>query len=136
MKYDYPVDAILQFDNNRVTDHNRSELSVTPEYIMNERRMVDATLRRYVVATKRKWSVAWTMLFSKDDATVDGFWSGESIKSFYENTPGEFQLTITTGDGAVERVLVMFESFSYKVVKRTPGATGDWWDMDITLVEV
>ena len=109
---------------------------MTPEPIMNEKRMINGTLRRYVVANKRKWSTSWAMLFAKEDATVDGFWSGEAVRDFYNSTPGEFMLTITQGDGETENVLVMFESFSYTVVKRTEGRTGDWWNMDLTLVEV
>lgn len=132
----YPIDAMLQFDGHEVTDHNRSELSVGTEKLMNQKRMVNGTLRRYVVAEKRKWSVSWSQLFSRDDAVVDGFWSGESLREFYLNTPGEFQLTLTYGDGETERVMVMFDDFNYKVLKRTDGRTGDWWDVDISLVEV
>lgn len=134
--YRFPVESIVQFDGNEVTDHNRSELSVSTEKIMNEKRMINGTLRRYVVAEKRTWTLSWENLFAEDDAVVDGFWSGKSIREFYLQTPGEFMLTVTAGDGDSERVLVMFDSFDYDIVKRTKNHTGDWWNVSISLVEV
>lgn len=131
-----PIDTILQFDGNEVTDHGRGELSESTEKLMNENRMVDGTLRRYVVAEKRSWSISWENLFSKDEGVVDGFWSGESLLQFYKDTPGEFWLTITMGDGETEKVLVMFRQFSHSVQKRTQNAIGDLWTLEIELVEV
>ncbi|QLF83315.1 minor tail protein [Rhodococcus phage NiceHouse] len=134
--YRFPIDTIFQFNGNEITDASRGELSVDTEKIMNENRMVNGTLRRYVVAEKRTWSCAWENLFSKDEGSVDGGWNGESIRDFYQSTPGEFWLTITSGDGETEQVLVMFSSFSYTVTKRTESAIGDLWTMSLELVEV
>lgn len=130
----FPIPAMLAFDGNEVTDHNRRPVTVNPEYLMNEKRMIDGTLRRYIVAEKRKWKVSWEDLFSRSDRVVDGFWSAEEIKTFHDETPGEFLLTLTYGDGLVEDVLVMFDEFSYSITKRTPDF--DFWDLDIGLVEV
>ena len=131
-----PIDTILQFDSNEVTDHNRSELSVSTEKLMNEQRMVDGTLRRYIVAEKRTWSVSWEDLFSEDIGMVDEAWGGKSIYDFYQRTPGEFQLTLTNGQGEVERVIVMFSDFSHTIKKRSQHENGDLWDIDIEMVEV
>jgi len=136
MSYRFPIDTIFQFNGTEVTDAGRSELSVSTEKIMNEKRMVNGTLRRYIVAEKRTWSASWENLFSKDEGSVDGGWTGESMLEFYKSTPGEFWLTITMGDGETERVLVMFSSFGYTVVKRTESEVGDLWTLQLELVEV
>lgn len=134
--YQFPVKALLEFNGNKVTDHNRAQISVGTEKFGNDNRMVNATLRRYVVSEKRTWSVGWNNLFAKSGAVVDGYWSGEEIRSFYKATPGEFTLTLNYGDGTKEYVLVMFTSWSYDVLKRTPGQTGDWWDVSLEMTEV
>lgn len=129
-----PIDTIMRFDGNRVSDQGRSELGVTSEVFKNEQRMVDGTLRRYVVAEKRTWSCSWTNIFSK--RSVDGAWAGEEIKSFYYDTPGEFLLTLTMGDGTTEDILAMFTSFDYDVAKRSAGENGDLWNMSMEITEV
>lgn len=129
-----PIDAMFAFNGNQVTDHNRRPISVTPTKIQNERRMVNGTLRRYVVAEKRSWKVSWEDVPSLSEWVVDGFWSGQEILDFYNETPGEFMLTITYGPGDTEEVLVMFESMSNTVVRRTTDY--DFWNFDIGIVEV
>lgn len=132
--YTYPIDALMQFNGNRISDHNRTPISVDYEELKNQKRMVDGTLRKYLVARKKNFSVSWTDLF-RDDATVaDGFWAANSLKTFYDNTPGEFTLTITYGNGEVENYLVMIDSFSFVLSKRT--AQRDFYDISISLVEV
>lgn len=129
-----PIDAIIAFNGSPITDHNRSQVSVSYSKFQNENRMTDATLRRFVVAEKRTWKTNWTDLPSSSDYVVDGFWAGEDIRTFYEKTPGEFSLTLTYGPGETETVLAMIDSFSYNVVKRTTDF--DFWDADISIVEV
>lgn len=128
------IDSLLAFDGNEITEHNRQPVSVSTEMFMHEDRMVDGTLRRYHVATKRSWSISWSDLFSKSESVVDGYWSGEEIRDFYNDTPGEFTLMLTYGDGTTENVLVMFSEFSYDISKRTTDF--DFWELNLTLVEV
>lgn len=130
----FEIESIMAFDGNEITDHNRQPISVSAEMFMHEERMVDGTLRRYHVATKRTWSVSWSELFSKSEFVVDGYWSGEEMRQFYDDTPGEFELTLTYGDGTTESVLVMFSEFSYDISKRTTDY--DFWELNLTLVEV
>lgn len=134
MSIQLPIDCIMSWNNNKITDHGRSELSVSTEKMKNEGRMVNGTLRRYTVAEKRTWQASWDNLFSKNTYIVDGFWSGELMRDFYNNTPGEFTLTLTMGDGSSESVLVMFSDFSYSVLKRGPEF--DLWTLSCEMVEV
>jgi hypothetical protein len=73
-------------------------------------------------------------LKSKSEWVVDGYWSGEEINEFYQDTLGEFTLTLTYGDGTTEDVLVMFSDFSYDITRRTTDY--DMWELSLSLVEV
>ena len=134
----------------KITDHNRSPLTVSVERIENKQRMVDGTLRRYVVTKKRTYSCSWTSLPSKNSqvyagktglSTVDGGWSGDDMENFHDATDGSFQMKLRVGideakaisDGTIEVVTVMITDFSKDIVKR--GVT-DYWDVSITLEEV
>jgi hypothetical protein len=135
------------FNGNAITESNRSELSVSTSYLMNEQRMVNGTLRRYVVANKRTWQLSWQDLFSKASFVIDGAWSGEEMRTFYNDLfGGSFELTIYEGEAArktvgenpnpvqPETVLVMFQDFNWNIVKRE--GRFDIWNLDVSLVEV
>lgn len=104
------------------------------ERIESKQRMANGTLRKFVIATKRKLKVSWAELPRQDAATVDRFWGANSIKSFYENANGAFYVTINYGDGTNEVLQVMFSDFSYKLNKR--GKYTDFYDVDFGLEEV
>lgn len=120
----------------KVTDHNRSPLSVSVERLESKQRMANGTMRRYVVAKKRTWSADWSMLpstNSKNFDTVDNGWAGEDIENFHNKTDGAFQMQLRRGDGTVETVTVMITDFSKEITKR---GVVDFWDLSITLEEV
>jgi hypothetical protein len=129
-----PIDAIFAFNGYQITDHNRRPVTETPTKIQNENRMVNGTLRRYVVKEKRNWKVSWEDTPNLAEWVFDGFWSGQEILDFYNATPGEFVLTITQGTGETEEVLVMFDSWNKTVVRRTTDY--EFWNFDFGLVEV
>lgn len=135
---------------NKVSDHNRSPLSINFERLETKNRMVDATLRRYSVAKKRTFQLSWTMFPSKRDntyagktaiTTVDGGWAGEDIENFHNTVDGAFKVKLRKGndeakaisDGTIEIVTVMISDFSKIVEKR---GVVDLWSLDITLEEV
>lgn len=132
--YTYPIDSIMKWNGKEVSDHNRGPLSVNYEKFNTEHRMVNATLRRLSMASDRRtFKAEWKDLFN-DDMTVDGFMGHDSIKRFYENTPGDFELLITNGDGTTEKIKVMFQEMNYSISKRS--ANTDFYDIGITMVEV
>lgn len=125
----------------KITDHNRSALTVGFDRIENSNRMWDGTMRRYTIAKKRTWSTSWDNLPSTNTkvaqggmSTVDGGWSGSQMESFYYATDGAFQMQLRSGDGTIETVTVMITEFQKEVVKRGPRV--DYWNLSITLVEV
>lgn len=129
----FAKNAIMEWDNHKITDHNRSDLGVEVNRIETTKRMANGTLRKYVVADKRTFSVSWSDLPHKDDFTVDGFWGGKEIEDFYNENAGAFVLKITNGDGTLELFTVVFSNFSKDITKR---GRYDFWNVSVELEEV
>jgi hypothetical protein len=129
----FSKNALMEWNDNKISDHNRSDLGVNVERIQTTKRMANGTLRKYVVADKRSFSVSWDNLPHSADFTVDGFWGGREIEAFYASNAGAFKLKITNGDGLIELVDVVFKSFDKNINKR--GAY-DFWDVNIEMDEV
>lgn len=72
----------------KLTDHNRDEISITPELIESQNRMANGNMRKYVIAQKNKISTSWNFLPTKPSEAVDGNYAGAWIESFYQNNVG------------------------------------------------
>jgi hypothetical protein len=118
----------------KVSDHNRSEIDISYERIENRKRMADGTMRTFVVAQKRNWKTSWKDLPREDQQTADGFMGAESLKTWYDNHLGSFQLVITDGENDTETVWVMFDNFNCAISKRS--VYTDLYEVDMSLVEV
>lgn len=116
-----------------VSEHNRSELNVSVERIEKSHRLANGTLRKWHVADKRTFGTSWDMLPHNFAYTVDGNWGGEEIEEFYNDTPGDFYLSIMTPDGVGSEYHVVFKDFSKSVQKR---GLYEFWTIDISLEEV
>lgn len=125
--------SLMQWSGSSITDHNRSELGIDTERIEEKQRMIDATLRKYVVADKRTFSVSWENVPQSAGFTVDGFWGKNEMEDFYSATPGSFVLRLRFGDSTTEEILVMFSKFTASISKR--GAY-DFWNVSVEFEEV
>lgn len=67
----------------KLTDHNRSDISITPELIETTARMANGKMRKFVVAKKSIVSTTWNYVPSKTSECVDGNYGGAWIESFY-----------------------------------------------------
>lgn len=123
----------MSFGGNRVTDHNRSEVSIEVERIETQNRMANGTLRKYVVADKRRFSTDWSNVPSKARFTVDGYWGVEEIEKYYQSNPDDFTLYLNYSDGRTDEFRVVLSSFSKTLVKR--GAY-DMYNMSVEMEEV
>lgn len=125
--------SLMQWNANSITDHNRSELSVSTERIEEKHRMANGTLRKYIIADKRTFSVSWDDLPHSAAFTVDGFWGKREMENWYNTVPGDFTLRVRHGDGVVEEFAVMLSKFDASISKR--GAF-DFWSVSVELEEV
>lgn len=131
--------ALMLWDNNAISDHNRSPVSIEVDRIETSNRMANGTLRKYVIADKRTFSVSWDDLPHSEEYTVDGFWGKREIEAFYNGGQpgmagaGPFTLTLNEGDGTVNTYTVVFSSYSAEVSKR---GLYDFWNVSVSLEEV
>lgn len=124
---------LMKWNSNIVSDHNRSPLSINVERIEQKQRMVDGTMRKYVIADKRSFSCSWEQLPTADARTADGKLGAVAMENFYNTTPGLFTLQLFMGDGTMTSHNVMFSDFSKEIVKR---GTTDFWTINVTMEEV
>lgn len=136
-----------------LTDHNRTDIKLSPEIIEKSERMADGTMRKYVVAKKHKVSTSWTMIPSKSNLTVDNNKSSAWLEAFYfanSSIPiyikitGAFEQvptigsipteTFVTGSTTSQTLRVFITSFSKTIKHRNVNA--DFVDMDIEFTEI
>jgi uncharacterized protein YgiM (DUF1202 family) len=156
----YPIQSGIHVSLNnstwyKLTDHNRAEITITPELIQNESRMANGTLKKYVVAQKDKISTSWSFVPSKTSECVDGNKSAAWLESFYKANVGipiyikviVSEITTGTARGSVpddfyfksaqegsKEYTVFISNFSKRVLKRTK--VSDYVSMDIEFTEI
>jgi hypothetical protein len=139
----------------KLTDHNRGEISVTPELIQAESRMANGTLKKYVIAQKDKVSTSWSYVPSKSSECVDGNKGAAWLESFYKANVGipvhikiiASEITVDPARGAVpddfyfkpgteasKTYTVYISSFSKRIINRTK--LSDYVSMDIEFTEI
>lgn len=127
--------SLMEWNGNKITDHQRSALDISVERIGSTHRLANGTMRKYVVADKRTFTMSWEGVPHSSNYTVDGYWGAKQMEAFYDSPAGAdaFDLTLYYGDGTSEVVTVMFTEFSSSLQKR---GLYDFYDVDVTLEEV
>jgi hypothetical protein len=128
---------------NKLTEHNRSEFTISPERIEKVVRTSNGTLRKNFIADKKKFSTSWSMLPSYRTLTVDGGWGAEDIRSFFlgEEGQGSFKIRVNlakdgtnqSSSGYEEYTVVFAGPPSFTLVKR---GLQPFWNVSIELDEV
>ena len=132
-----------------LSDHNRSPVQQSYEIIQNSKRMANGTMRKYVVASKKSWSVSWDMFPGVSSKTVDGYLGAMSLQALYDNHY-DIPITLnmyagsTTGPTGAKQTLpaptagtptkVFISSFSCTINKRFGDI--DYWSVSMEFVEV
>lgn len=131
--------AFVEFNSNKLTDHNRSPVSQTVERIGGQTRTARGKLRRYHIADKQSFNISWDFLPGPAAKTVDGFWGADDIINFFNTTTGTFTLSLisnretTPGVYEADTYTVLFDDFDYSVEKRW---SRYFYDLSLTLEEV
>lgn len=125
--------SLMTWNGNKITDHNRSALTVDVNRIEESTRMANGTMRKFIIADKRTFATDWADLPQSAAFTVDGFWGKNEIENWYNTQTGQFELQIFYGDGTHQLYYVMMTKFSAEVSKR--GAF-DFWKVTVEMEEV
>ena len=129
---------------HKVSEHNRSEFSITPQRIESIKRMANGSLRKFFIADKQTFNVSWSMLPHTAALTVDGQWGAKDLKDFYASTSGQGTFNILVNQatdstnqstlllGALEYT-VSFTSASFTIIKR---GLEPFWSVSLSMEEV
>jgi len=138
----------------KLTDHNRNPIEITPFIIESQARMANGKMRKYVVAQKNNISVSWSYVPSKTSETADLNYSAAWLESFYKSNAGlpiylkvvSSELdpdpaigslptgTFATAQTGFKVYNVFIESFNKSIINRT--RLSDYVDMTIDFAEI
>jgi len=127
---------------NKVTEHNRSAMELSPERIEKVVRTSNGTLRKNHIADKKKFQMSWDMLPSYRTLTIDGGWGAEDLRSFYFGDEGKesFKIRVNLAkagsdqsSSGYEEYTVIISSCNFTVVKR---GLQPHWNVSLSLDEV
>jgi len=85
-----------------LSDHNRSELSFTPQRIEQRKRTINGRMRSYHIADKIQINFSWSMLPSRSYYEVADFDEDTGISPYKNNNSEEF-----TADGGAGGVAIL-----------------------------
>lgn len=111
----------------KLTEHNRSEISMSIERIEQTQRMANGSLRKFFVADKKQFSVSWNMLPGTRVYTVDNQWGALDLIEFYNSSEGQSTFDIRLNfaksgtsqeSSGYEQYTVSCTSFSATLIKR------------------
>ena len=128
----------------KITEHNRSPITVSSNRIQKIDRMSNGTLRKFFIADKKSFSVSWTMVPSYRTETADGQWGAEDLREFYKSSLGQGTFKVRfrfSKDGSTTATYepdsngytVIFSECSFSLNKRGINA---FWDVSLSLEEV
>jgi len=127
----------------KLTEHNRSPISVDTQRFEQTARMANGSLRKLFIADKKNLSTSWSMVPSYSTMTVDGGWGAEDLKTFYLSAKGQgtFNVRIAYNTSRTEDFVASFTSCSFNIIKRNVKANSSdtpqlFWDVSIALEEV
>lgn len=115
---EFVLPSAIEINGNFLTDHNRSELSIDNDRMVNDVRTQFGELRRYYRADKKKFSVSWDMLPQGFEDTVDGNLGAEDMIELFESITGAADLVIYYDFGDEKSYKVVVTSFSATLRKR------------------
>jgi hypothetical protein len=126
--------AAIELDGIFLTDHNRSELNINNQRLVNDIRTQFGDLRRYFRSDKKSFSVTWSMIPQNFEYTVDANLGAEDMKDFFESKQGIVSMKIYFDFGDEQDYRVVITDFSFILRKRWDDYR--FYDCSLTMEEV
>lgn len=131
---DFQKPAAIEIDSEFLTDHNRSEITITNSRIVSDVRTQYGDLRRYYKADKKNIQVSWSMIPQSFEHTVDGNYGAEDMIDFFTNKTGACQLRLYYDFGEEVVYNVVITEFGFVLKKRWDPYR--FYDCSLTMEEV
>jgi hypothetical protein len=126
----------------KVSEHNRSEFTISPMRIEQTKRMSNGSLRKFHIADKKTFNVAWSMLPAFNTLTVDGGWGAEELRTFYGSSDGRgtFKIKVNLAKNGTDQSASGFEEYTVSITNCTFIAVKrglqTHWSVSLTMEEV
>lgn len=133
MAMQFAKPSLMKWGDNKISDHNRGAINISVDRIEEATRMANGTMRKYIVADKRTFSIDWSDLPQSHAFTVDGFWGKNEIENWYNTNTGSFTLELFFGDGTSSSYTVYLSKYSADLSKR---GSMDLWKVSVEMEEV
>lgn len=126
----------------KVSEHNRSEFTISPQRIEKVQRMSNGSLRKFWIADKKKFSLSWDMLPHSTALTVDGGWGAKDLRDFYYSSGGQgtFDIKVNLATDGTDQSSSGFEEYtvsitdaSFVVLKR---GIEPHWNVSLSMEQV
>jgi beta-xylosidase len=115
---EFILPAAIEINGVFLTDHNRSQLSIGNNRLVNDIRTQFGDLRRYYRADKKTFSVSWNMLPQDAEYTVDRHLGAEDMIKLFESLTGVVDLKIYYDFGEEEEYKAVITDYSSELLKR------------------
>lgn len=101
----------------KLSEHNRSEFTISPQRFEKTQRMANGTLRKFFVADKKVFSLSWDMLPSSSSLTVDGAWGAEEMRTFYTSADGRgtFNIKVNLAKNGSDQTSSGYEEYTVSI---------------------
>lgn len=101
----------------KVSEHNRSEFTISPQRFEKTQRMANGSLRKFWVADKKVFNVSWEMLPHTTALTVDGGWGAKDLRDFYysEGGRGTFNIKVNLATNGTDQSSLGFEEYTVSI---------------------
>lgn len=126
--------AAIELDGTFLTDHNRSEISINNQRLVNDIRTQFGDLRRYFRADKKSFTVSWSMIPQSFEYTVDANLGAEDMKDFFEAKTGAIDMKIYFDFGDEQDYRVVITDFTFTLRNRWDDYR--FYDCSLTLEQV
>lgn len=123
MTMSMPRGSILWIKSNgtyyKVSEHNRSEFTISPQRIEKVQRMSNGSLRKFWVADKKRFSLSWDMLPHSTSLTVDGGWGAKDLRDFYYSSGGQgtFDIKVNLATDGTDQSSSGFEEYTVSITE-------------------
>jgi hypothetical protein len=115
---EFILPAAIEINGLFLTDHNRSQLSIGNNRLVNDVRTQFGELRRYYRADKKTFSVSWKMLPQNSEYTVDRNLGAEDMIELFNSLPGAFDLKVYYDFGEEQEFTAVITNYSSELLKR------------------
>lgn len=127
----------MTLGGTQLTEHGRQGFQLSPDPIVTDVRLANGTMKRYFVATKRKFSFSWNMLPALDSQTLDNKTGRNTLRTLYDanidNSLTFIYKEVDSNNNQTDVTTTVFiESYSESLEKRWDS---QFWNVNLSLVE-